>query len=54
MNKLDTYHIYDHDMDETFQIVANDKFIDWLNDHVGNGRYSFASSFEKLMENYGD
>ena len=44
------FHIYDHDKEETFQIVGKSNFMRWLNDHADQQRYSFFSTYEKLKE----
>ena len=44
------FHIYDHDEEETFQIVGKSNFMRWLNDHADQQRYSFFSTYEKLKQ----
>ena len=44
------FHIYDHDEEETFQIVGKSNFMRWLNDHADQQRYSFFSTYEKLKK----
>ena len=49
-----TFHIYDHDKEESFQIVGKSKFIYWLNDHADQERYSFFSTYLKLKKFIGN
>ena len=48
------FHIYDHDEEETFQIVGKSNFMRWLNDHADQQRYSFFSTYEKLKQFLGE
>tara|TARA_A100001388_G_C28351081_1_gene303415 strand:+ start:293 stop:493 length:201 start_codon:yes stop_codon:yes gene_type:complete len=48
------FHIYDHDEEETFQIVGKSNFMRWLNDHADQQRYSFFSTHEKLKQFLGE
>ena len=48
------FHIYDHDREETFQIVGKSNFMRWLNDHAAQQRYSFFSTYEKLKQFLGE
>ena len=48
------FHIYDHDEEESFQIVGKSKFMMWLNDHADQQRYSFFSTYEKLKQYIGE
>ena len=45
------FHIYDHDEEESFQIVGKSNFMRWLNGHADRERYSFFSTYTKL-KNY--
>ena len=54
MNSGFTFHIYDHDEEESFQIVGKSKFMMWLNDHADHQRYSFFSTYEKLKQYIGE
>ena len=51
MNSNFAFHIYDHDEEESFQIVGKSSFMRWLNDHADQQRYSFFSTYTKL-KNY--
>ena len=53
MNKF-IFHIYDHDEEETFQIVGKSNFMRWLNGHADRTRYSFFSTYEKLKKYIGE
>jgi len=48
------FHIYDHDEEETFQIVGKSNFMRWLNDHADQQRYSFFSTHKKLKQFLGE
>jgi hypothetical protein len=48
------FHIYDHDREESFQIVGKRNFMHWLNDYADRSRYSFFSTYEKLKEYIGE
>ena len=48
------FHIYDHDEQESFQIVGKSNFISWLNVHAFVDRYSFFSTYEKLKQYIGE
>ena len=48
------FHIYDHDREESFQIVGKRNFMHWLNDHADRSRYSFFSTYKKLKEYIGE
>ena len=50
----DIFHIYDHDKEESFQIVSKSKFIYWLNDHADRDRYSFFTTYSKLKKYIGN
>ena len=54
MNSGFTFHIYDHDEEESFQIVGKSKFMMCLNDHADQQRYSFFSTYEKLKKYIGE
>tara|TARA_B100000073_G_C23741287_1_gene573792 strand:+ start:15 stop:191 length:177 start_codon:yes stop_codon:yes gene_type:complete len=54
MNKDFTFHIYDHDEQESFQIIGKSEFISWLNVHAFVDRYSFFSTYEKLKQYIGE
>jgi hypothetical protein len=51
--KMSKFHIYDHDKEETFQIVGKSNFMYWLNDHADQQRYSFFSTYKKLKQYLG-
>ncbi len=53
MNKF-IFHIYDHDEEETFQIVGKSNFMRWLNDHADQQWYSFFSTHKKLKQFLGE
>ena len=42
------FHIYDHNEEESFQIVGKSNFMRWLNGHADRERYSFFSTYTKL------
>ena len=48
------FHIYDHDEEESFQIVGKSNFMRWLKDHADQQRYSFFSTYTKLKEYISD
>jgi hypothetical protein len=49
LDQEDIFHIYDHDEQESLQIIGKSEFISWLNVHAFVDRYSFFSTYEKLQ-----
>tara|TARA_R100000995_G_scaffold84909_2_gene65702 strand:+ start:4874 stop:5056 length:183 start_codon:yes stop_codon:yes gene_type:complete len=54
VNRYLEFHIYDHDEEESFQIVGKSNFMRWLNGHADRTRYSFFSTYEKLKKYIGE
>ena len=54
MYKNHIFHIYDHNKEESFQIVGNSNRRYWVNDHADPQRYSFFSTYPKLKKFIGD
>lgn len=48
------FHIYDHDEEESFQIVGKSNFMRWLNDNANCDRYSHFSRYDLLIEYIGE
>ena len=48
------FHIYDHEKEESFQIVGKPNFMLWLNDNANCDRYSHFSRYDLLKEYMGE
>jgi hypothetical protein len=48
------FHIYDHEKEESFQIIGKSYFMSWLNNHANQQRYSFFSTYKKLKKYIGE